>query len=196
MKKTIAILIFDDAEVLDFAGPFEVFSVTSQLNNYQYFNVFTIAKSKKPVVAVNGLVVNPNHSFDKHPVIDILIIAGGQGTRKLMADEVVLNWIKNTHNKNELTISICSGARLLAQLGLLDQKPFCTHHDVYEHIMEISPSAIPQKEKRFVQTDERLYTSGGISAGIDLSFHIVEKFLGKEVAKSTAEYMEYQSKFI
>lgn len=192
MKKNIAILIFDDAEVLDFAGPFEVFSVTSQLNNYETFNVFTVSKTGKPVRAVNGLIVHPDHSFINHPGIDILIISGGQGTGKLTEDKELLEWVKMIQSKNELTLSICSGARILGKLGLLDNKPFCTHQSVYKNMEEIAPLGIPQKEKRFVQSDERIYTSGGISAGIDLSFHIVEKILGKESARNTANYMEYE----
>lgn len=191
MKKNVGILIFDDAEVLDFAGPFEVFSVTSQINDYELFDVFTVAKTTEPVIAVNGLLINPSYSFSNHPPIDILIISGGQGSRKLLDDITVMEWISKVHCNSNLTVSICSGARMLGKLGLLDNKPFCTHQAVYSHMLEIAPLAIPQKEKRFVQTDERIYTSGGISAGIDLSFHIVEALFGKEIAETTADYMEY-----
>jgi transcriptional regulator GlxA family with amidase domain len=191
MKQNVGILIFDDAEVLDFAGPFEVFSVTSQLNNYEPFSVFTVAKQSSPVAAVNGLSVNAAYTFTNHPPIDILIIAGGQGTKKLMDDPVTLTWIAEIQDRAGITLSICSGARLLGKLGLLDNKPFCTHPEVYEHIKEIAPAGIPRKEKRFVQTDERIYTSGGISAGIDLSFYIVEKLLGQKTALETARYIEY-----
>jgi transcriptional regulator GlxA family with amidase domain len=191
MKRTVAILIFDDAEVLDFAGPFEVFSVTSQLNNYEPFEVFTVAKSKHPVTAVNGLSVNPDYDFKNHPPIDILIVAGGQGTRSVLQDATVMQWVGKVHATTQITASICSGARILGKLGLLNGKPFCTHQGVYEHMKVLVPSAIPQPDKRFVQTSDKVYTSGGISAGIDLSFHLVEKLLGKEVAKATADYMEY-----
>jgi len=191
MTKNVGILVFDDVEVLDFAGPFEVFSVTSQLNDFKPFQVFTLSQSIMPIRAVNGLKVVPDYSIDDHPVIDILILSGGQGTRKLLTDNRFLQWIQKVHATTQLTICICSGARVLAKLGLLNDKPFCTHHEVYEHIQEIAPLGIPQRDKRFVQSDERLYTSGGISAGIDLSFHIVEKLLGEKVASDTAFYMEY-----
>ena len=190
MKKNVAILIFDEAEVLDFAGPFEVFSVTSELNNFELFNVFTIAKNTNPISAVNGLSVNPKYSFDNSPHIDILIISGGSGTRSQMQDTETLNWIKKVHQNTELTLSICSGSRLLGALGLLDGQPYCTHKEVYEHMQEIVPSGIPKKSERFVNFD-KIFTSGGISAGIDLSFHIVEKLHGKEIADKTANYMEY-----
>tara|TARA_R100001369_G_scaffold89787_1_gene127860 strand:- start:152 stop:742 length:591 start_codon:yes stop_codon:yes gene_type:complete len=190
MKKTVGILIFDNAEVLDFAGPFEVFSVTSELNNFELFNVFTIAKTTEPISAVNGLSVNPKYNFENAPNIDILIIAGGAGTRNQMKDIETLDWIKDVHKNSLITASICSGSRLLGVLGLLNNQPYCTHHGVYDHMLEIVQSGIPQKTKRFVGFD-KIYTSGGISAGIDLSFHIVESLHGKDIALKTAEYMEY-----
>lgn len=191
MKKNIAIFIFDDAEVLDFAGPFEVFSVTSELNNHALFNVFTVAKAKKPIRAVNGLSVNPDADFASCPKVDILIIVGGSGTRAVMRDAEVLAWIETMHTNAEMTLSICSGARLLGVLGLLDGKPYCTHHEVYAHLAKIAPLGVPQPEKRFVQAGN-IFTSGGISAGIDLSFHIVENLCGQDVARATAKYMEYR----
>ena len=189
-KRNVGILIFDNAEVLDFAGPFEVFSVTSELNNFELFDVFTVGEKSTPISAVNGLSVNPRYNFNNCPRIDVLIIAGGSGTRKLMKNKKVLDWIDKVHQKTELTISICSGARLLGLLGLLDDKPYCTHYEVYEHMKEIVPTGKPQQKQRFIKAG-RIYSSGGISAGIDLSFHIVEKLLGEKTTKQTATYMEY-----
>ncbi len=189
-KRNVGILIFDNAEVLDFAGPFEVFSVTSELNNFELFNVFTVAENRNPISAVNGLSVNPKYDYKNSPHIDILIIAGGFGVRKQVQNKNTLNWIRSMHQQTEYTISICSGAMLLGTLGLLDYKPYCTHHEVYEDIIEMVPTGIPQKDKRFFGVD-KMYTSGGISAGIDLSFHIVEKIHGAQIAQKTARYMEY-----
>ncbi len=191
MKRNVGILIFKEAEVLDFAGPFEVFSVASEVHNFELFNVFTVAKSKTPISAVNGLSVNPDYTFEDHPHIDILIIAGGSGTRPLLDDRHTLDWVEHINQSTEITISICSGARLLAKLGLLDGKPYCTHHQVYDHLKELVPTGLPQQDKRFVNAF-KIYTSGGISAGIDLSFHIVGELYGKEVVQATAEYMEYR----
>jgi transcriptional regulator GlxA family with amidase domain len=191
MKKNVGILLFDDAEVLDFAGPFEVFSVASQINNFEPFQVFTLSKDGKMISAVNGLKVCPDFSIDNHPHIDILIVSGGQGTRQLLRDEVILAWVENAHHSTQLTLSICSGSRLFGKLGLLDHKFFCTHHEVYDHMHEVAPLSIPQKDKRFTQSTERLYTSGGISSGIDLSFYVIALLLGEETALRTAKYMEY-----
>jgi len=191
MKRNVGILIFDDAEVLDFAGPFEVFAITAEINNYDLFNVFTVASSPRPVRAVNGLSVNPTYDFTNVPHIDILIVSGGGGTRKVMKDEAVLNWVRQAHEAAELTLCICSGSRIFGALGLLAGKPYATHHEVYDHMREIAPDGIPQPTKRFVNAG-KLYTSGGISAGIDLSFHVVEQLHGKNTARRTAEYMEYE----
>ncbi len=189
-KRNIGIFIFENVEVLDFAGPFEVFSVTSELNNHELFNVFTVGENLESIGAVNGLSVNPKYNFKNCPNIDILIIAGGSGTRKLMENKNVLDWIDKVHQKTELTLSICSGAILLGMLSLLDDKPYCTHHEVYEIMREIVPTGKPQQAQRFINAG-KIYTSGGISAGIDLSFHIVEELIGENTAKQTATYMEY-----
>lgn len=190
-KLNVGILIFDEAEVLDFAGPFEVFAVCSELKNHTLFNVFTIAKTITPIFAVNGFSVNPAYSFSNSPQIDILIIPGGVGTRKQMVDKETLNWIKEHHKTSIYTMSICSGARLLGALGLLDNKAYCTHREVYEDMKEIVPSGIANPDKRFVQSG-KIFTSGGISAGIDLSFRIVELLHGRIVTEETAYYMEYE----
>jgi len=188
--RNVAIVLFDDAEVLDFAGPFEVFSVASQVHDFTLFNVFTIAKTKQPIKAVNGLQVVPDYSIASHPNIDILIIAGGQGTNLLLQEKEVMNWVKAIHPTTEITMSICSGSRVLGALGLLDNLAYCTHHLVYDDMKKITPSGIPQKDKRYIN-DGKIHTTGGISAGIDASFDIVEKLHGEKVAEATATYMEY-----
>jgi len=188
--RNVAIVVFDDAEVLDFAGPFEVFSVASQMHDFTLFNVFTIAKSQKSISAVNGLQVVPDYSIASHPNIDILIIAGGQGTTPLLEEKEVMNWVRSIHPITEITMSICSGSRVLGALGLLDDLEYCTHHLVYDDMKKIAPTGIPQKDKRYIN-DGKIHTTGGISAGIDASFDIVEKLHGDEVASATAAYMEY-----
>lgn len=185
-------MIFPEVEVLDFAGPFEVFSVASQLHNHELFEVKLLAKQRAPVMAVNGLSVNPHYSFEDAPLLDIFIIAGGSGSRALLEDKETLDWVDRTCDQTALVMSICSGARLLGRLGFLDDRPYCTHAGVYNDLSELVPGGKPQYEKRFVKSNQGLYTSGGISAGIDLSFHMVETLHGKEVARQTAIYMEYK----
>lgn len=190
IKRNVGILIFDGAEVLDFCGPFEVFAVTSEINDDQFFNVFTVSKSAGPVIAVNGLSVNPAYTFDTAPKIDILIISGGDGTNQLITDNDVMLWVKNLYPKTELTLSICSGARVLAKLGLLDHLPYSTHHLVYDNLAQIAPLGQLNKLARFTDCG-KIMTSGGISAGIDLSFYVIAKLLGEDIMQKTADYMEY-----
>ncbi|MEM1095303.1 MAG: DJ-1/PfpI family protein [Bacteroidota bacterium] len=189
--RALGILLFDGVEVLDFAGPFEVFSVAGELHP-GLVRVVTVAETTRPITAVNGLSVNPAVAFDQAPHFDVLIVPGGSGTRALLTSTTVLGWVARTHAGAQHTLSICSGARLFATLGLLDGKPYCTHHEVYPHLAELAPTGIPKPEHRFVQTDATLYTSGGISAGIDLSFHVLATMAGREVAQATADYMEYR----
>jgi len=188
--RNVAILLFDDAEVLDFAGPFEVFSVASQVHDFKLFNVFTIAKSQKQISAVNGLKVVPDYGIKNHPEIDILIISGGQGTTALLEDNQVIDWVKMVHATTEITMSICSGSRVLGVLGLLDNLEYCTHHLVYDDMKKIAPTGIPKVHKRYTNVG-KIHSTGGISAGIDASFNIVEKLHDKKVAEATAKYMEY-----
>lgn len=187
----VGIFLFNDIELLDFAGPYETFSVTSELNNYELFNVFTVSQDGKGIKSVNGLKVLPDFSFADHPDINILVIPGGVGTRSEMAKEDVLEWINRNHSNSKITMSVCSGARLLGKLGLLDGLECTTHHEVLEHLQEIAPKAIVKSDKRFIGNG-RLFTSAGISAGIDLSLHIIEKLYGSHIAHSTIMYMEYK----
>jgi transcriptional regulator GlxA family with amidase domain len=191
--KNVGIIFFDDAEVLDFAGPFEVFSVTDELNQGELFRTFTVAKELAPVKSINGLSVNPNYSFANALPIDILLIAGGYGARAVLHDEETISWIYATHQKTDYTLSICSGSLILAKLGLLHGQPYCTHHQVYADMQQLVKAGRPLLNQRFVQAG-KIFTSGGISAGIDLSFHLVSLLHGKQVAKKTAAYMEYDLK--
>ena len=189
--RALGILLFDGVEVLDFAGPFEVFSVAGEMHP-GLVKVVTVAETMRPVTTVNGLSVNPAVDFDQAPRLDVLVVPGGAGTRALLANENVLGWVAQTHADAQHTLSICSAARLFATLGLLNGKPYCTHHGVYAHLAELAPTGQPKPERRFVQSDATLYTSGGISAGIDLSFHVLAKMAGYDVAQATADYMEYR----
>ncbi|MCX7920473.1 MAG: DJ-1/PfpI family protein [Clostridia bacterium] len=186
----VGIFLFNNVELLDFAGPYEVFTVTSELNDYKLFSVFTVSQNGKEIKSVNGLKILPDFSFCNHPNIDILIIPGGAGTKSEMLKEGVLEWIKENHNNSKITMSVCSGARLLGKLGLLDGLECTTHHEVMGHLREIAPKAIIKTDNRFIDNG-KLSTSAGISAGIDLSLHITEKLYGVDIANKTRMYMEY-----
>ena len=189
MKRNVGILLFNNVEILDFCGPFEVFSVTAELNQYEPFEVFTVAKKKDAITTKNGMSVNPKYSFMEVPRIDILIVPGGAGTLSLLEDQETLNWLSHRSSLSEINFSICSGARLLGKLGLLDDLEYTTHHLVFDHVVEIAPRAIPVNNKRFIDNG-KIMTSGGICASIDLSLYIVGKLLGESIRENTSVYME------
>ena len=190
--RNVAILMFDDVEVLDFAGPFEVFSVTSELNKGERpFAVSTVAEHPGAVNARNGLSVNPDCTISDCPPPDILIVPGGQGTRKLIDNSAVINWIKDCARTAELVLSVCTGSLLLAKAGLLEGLEATTHHQVLDLLRELAPNTTIIENQRFVDNG-KIITSGGIAAGIDMSLHVVGKLLGTAQAEQTADHMEYK----
>ncbi len=189
-QKNVGILLFDDIELLDFAGPYEVFAVTDELNKHSLFDVFTLSENKNEIRTIHGLRVQPDYSTRNAPRIDILVIPGGDGTKAVIRNQALLGWIRQAYEQTEITFSVCSGARIPAILGLLDGKEFTTHHAVVDDVIAIAPKSIYKKDTRFVDNG-RLMTAAGISAGIDLSLHIVEKLHGARVKEQTMKYMEY-----
>lgn len=191
--RNVAIFIFDEVEVLDFCGPFEVFAVTGARQESQPFNVFTVAETIAPISARNGLSVNPKYSFANCPQADILIVPGGYGTRPLINHQPTLDWIKAQAEHAELVMSVCTGALLLGKAGLLEGLSATTHWAAMDLLRTAAPNATVQPDSRFVDNG-KILLSAGISAGIDLSFHIVERLCGKDVAQETTRWMEYDWK--
>lgn len=196
--RSVVIVIFDDVEVLDFAGPFEVFSVTKDLAGEALFHVKTVAvcheaskDDARNITARNGLKVTADYVLDEVDAADILIVPGGMGTRTLVADSALSQWIADISVKAELTLSVCTGSLLLAKAGLLTNKTATTHHGAMDLLAETDPTIDLRHDVRFVDNGS-IVTSGGISAGIDMSFHVVERLHGSEIATQTADYMEYR----
>lgn len=187
----LGIFVFEEVEVLDFAGPFEVFSVASQLSDYQLLQVSTFGISQTPIRTKNGLHVIPDTGLNALESMDFLVIPGGDGTKKIIQNPGVLASLQSKINSSQWTMSVCSGSRILGKTGFLDHKAYCTHHEVFESMQEIVPSGMPQPQLRFVQSDQKIWTAAGISAGIDLALHLTELTFGKELATLTANYMEY-----
>ena len=190
MRRTVAILLFDEIEVLDFAGPFEVFAVTDELADYQLFRVVTVAADRRAIRARNGLSVNPDHSFADCPHPDILIVPGGFGTRALLANPVVIDWIKKINGAAEIVASVCTGSIVLGQAGLLDGLKATTHHECFDLLRRHASTATVIETDRFLDNG-RILTAAGISAGIDMSLHLVNRLHGAAIAAKTARYMEY-----
>lgn len=197
-KLNVGILIFPDVEVLDFAGPFEVFSRTRTVAGPESrrsdesapFHVFTVAKTDELVRATGGLEVLPAFSFDDAPHIDLLVVPGGFGTRPLLDDAETLAWVRHTAATVRKLTSVCTGSIVLAKAGLLEGKRATTHWAVLDMLAAISPNVTVEREQRVV--DDGVITSAGVASGIDMSFYVVEQMFGKDVADETAKYMEYR----
>ncbi|WP_221568911.1 DJ-1/PfpI family protein [Alkalihalobacillus sp. TS-13] len=191
----VGIFLFHDVEVLDFAGPFEVFSVTTLENGDKPFVVNTISEQGNLICARNGLKVQPDFNFENMPPFDILIIPGGLGAREReIHNDHVIKWIENEKENVQLMTSVCTGSLLLAKAGLLKGKKATTHWSSLERLKKEFPEVVVQHGVKFVD-EGNIVTSGGISAGINMSFHIVKRLLGTEVAKETAKRMEYDIVF-
>lgn len=186
----IGIFLFNDVELLDFAGPYEVFSVATELQDNALFNVFTITEDGGGIRSVNGLKVMPDYDFKNHPQIDVLVVPGGNGTKIEMTKDTVLQWLKEQYTHSQITMSVCSGTRLLGKIGLLNNLKITTHHEVIADMKMIVPTAMIEENVKFVDNG-KILTSAGISAGIELSLYVVAKLFGKEVANKAAVYMEY-----
>ena len=193
---TVGILIFDDVEVLDFCGPFEVFSVArstetqKQGDDFKPFNVVTIAQEDKIITCRGGLLVKPHATIENHPPLDILVVPGGQGTRRERLNQRLLDWIMQQDQRTKLTTSVCTGAFLLAELGLLDDHSATTHWNSVEWMRSTYPAVNMLADARVVD-EGHIITSAGISAGIDMSLHVVSRLYGMDVAVWTARRMEY-----
>ncbi|UFU00106.1 DJ-1/PfpI family protein [Radiobacillus kanasensis] len=192
-QRTVGIFLFNEVEVLDFAGPFEVFSLTTlPQTDEKPFNVKTISENGKAISARNRLVVTPDFSFANHPSLDILIIPGGFGAEEIeIHNSKAINWMKEQGSKVEIVTSVCTGALLLAKAGLLDGRKATTHWMDVDRLEREFPSVMVQRNVKFVD-EGSIITSGGISAGINMSFHLISRLHGKEVAEQTAKRMEYE----
>ncbi len=197
-RHNVGILLFDDVEVLDFAGPFEVFSRTRLVPGLASrrseetapFRVFTVAKSAAPVTATGGLVVTPRFGFAEAPPIDLLVVPGGFGSRALLDDGETLEWIRQAAAAARRVTSVCTGALLLARIGLLAGKRATTHWGSHDLLATLDPEVTVVRGERVV--DDGIVTSAGVSAGLDMAFYLVESICGREVADETAHYIEYR----
>lgn len=193
----VGILIFDDVEVLDFCGPFEVLSTAGRLkatggnaNSTTDIAVFTIAETNRIIKARGNLLVQPHFTIHDYPPIDVLIVPGGWGTRKEVNNANLINWISKVTGETQLNTSVCTGAFMLAKTGLLDNRKATTHWASLDRLSQEFPAVQVQREVRWVE-EGNIITSAGISAGIDMALHIVERLFGRELALQTAKQMEY-----
>jgi transcriptional regulator GlxA family with amidase domain len=194
-RKPVGIVLFDNVEVLDFCGPFEVFS-SARLNEEKRreepspFEVLLIAEREAPVIASGGMKVIPGYTFESCPKLDILVVPGGWGTRKELNNPVMLDWLRERNLQVETLTSVCTGSMLLGFAGLLNGLHATTHWRSLDWMRDSFPATIVEYDKHVVE-DGRVVTSAGISAGIDMALKVVSRYYGKDIARATAGYMEY-----
>lgn len=190
-QRTVAILAFDDMEVLDYAGPYEVFNVAGELGDGAPFSVFSVGIGDGPMVGRGGFTVLPAYSLEAAPMPDLVVLPGGAGARALIHDERVLAWLRERAAEVELLLSVCTGALVLGAAGLLERRSATTHHDAYDELAAISPTTTVVRGQRFVRSADNVLTSAGVSAGIDLSLHAVQLLAGQETHDRTVAEMEW-----
>jgi transcriptional regulator GlxA family with amidase domain len=193
----VGILLFSGVEVLDFAGPYEVFSRTRltpgiasrRSEDSAPFRVFTVATTREAVTATGGLRVLPDYAFNDAPAIDLLVVPGGFGTRTLLEDAPTLDWIRRSAGSARRVTSVCTGSLLLARTGLLAGRRATTHWGALDLLASIDPTVRVERTARVV--DDGIITSAGVAAGIDMALHVVESVCGRAVADETARYIEF-----
>lgn len=186
----IGIYIYNQAEVLDFSGPFEVFSTASRVcENNEPFDVFLIGETGRTVTARAGYKVIPDYGFHDHPKIDVLIVVGGVHTEEMKKPHVV-DWISQQAKKSSIVASVCTGVFLLAQAKVLQKQKVTTHWEDITDLRRMFPKLEVIEGVRWVDEGD-LLTSGGISAGIDMSLHLVSKLCTEVLAENTAKQMEF-----
>jgi len=191
----VGILLFNEVEVLDFAGPFEVFSICSTDDQKKLFNVFTVSEQPE-IIARNGLQVKSHYTFETTPHIDLLVIPGGLGAETVeMYNLNLRQWLLQQHTHAQLTFSICTGAFILAEAGLLDGLKATTHWMDIARLKQDYPQIDVLTNVKYVD-EGKIISAAGISSGINASLYIVAKLHGADIAKQTAKRMEYDAVFI
>ena len=185
----VAFVISDGAVVIDFSGPWEVFEsayLPSRAENA--FRLYTVAANTSPIQASSGIKIIPDYSFKDAPSPKVIVIPAQNGS-----DAAMLNWIRESARNADVTMSVCTGAFILAKTGLLSGKSATTHHGAYKTLAYDFPDIHVKRGARFVE-EGNLATAGGLSSGIDLALRVVERYFGREIATKTANQMEYQGR--
>ncbi len=194
-RKQLGIVIFEEIEVLDFCGPFEVFSVTRLNESRRHeepspYEVLLVSEFRQPVTTTGGMKVIPDFTFDDCPTLDILVVPGGWGTRKEMHNEAMLSFVRSRAPYVETLASVCTGALILGNAGLLDGLCATTHWRSLKMMQELFPKVTVDSATHVVKSG-KIITSAGISAGIDMALQVVSDCFGEETARSAARHMEY-----
>lgn len=190
--RNVAIVVYEGVELLDFAGPGEVFGAASgfgRAKQQRAFNVYTVAISKEPLTS-RFVKIEPQYTIDDVPTPDVIVIPGGN-TDALLDNPGFMAWLKTASGNAEITLTVCTGAFTLAKLGLLDGKQATTFYGALDELRTSTPKATIIEGRRFIDNGS-IITTAGVSAGIDGALHTVARLLGRYVADQTAQYMEYR----
>lgn len=190
--RNVAVVVWNGIEVLDLAGPSEVFESASRFGRSGRglaFNVYTVGSTKKPVTIQRFIDIVPNYDVTDAPPADIIVLAGG-GTGAILNDPSLMSWVTEQSRQSEVVLTVCTGALVAAKIGLLDDLDVTTWYGAIDRLAAAAPSARVHDGMRFVDNGH-VVTTAGISAGIDGSLHVVARLLGRSVAERTAAYMEY-----
>ncbi len=185
-KRTVGVLLFPGFEILDAAGPMEVWG-----NLKEQVELVTVAAEKKPTASYQGPRLLPDYDFSDCPKLDILLIPGGFGVKQVLENNAIIDWVKRRSQEAELTLSVCNGASILAKTGLLDGKPATTNKAYWAKATKPGPKVNWVHKARWVDAGT-IVTSSGVSAGMDMSLAVVERLYGTKLAEKTAQTMEYE----
>lgn len=195
----VGILLFDDVELLDMAGPYEVFTTASRVHARTQpagadplFTVTTLARSTAPIRARAGLKLAPDATLSHHPALDCALVPGGVVTAELRQPQT-LAWVAAQRRSARVLASVCTGALLLAEAGVLDGLAATTHWEDLDELRALRPAVTVREGVRWVD-EGAVVTSAGISAGIDMCLHLVERLHSRELALRTARQMDYDWK--
>ena len=187
---TIGIALFDGAEELDWAGPWEVLAAWAEQWPDDGVRVLTLAREQRPVTCAKGLRVLPDETWESAPPLDVLVYPGGRGTRPQLGDEAVRSWIRGLASGGTLVTRVCTGALVLADAGLLDGKPATTHWDNFDELAPLGRDIELRPDDRFVDAAD-VITAAGVSAGIDMALHLVARLHSAERAREVRRYIQY-----
>jgi len=192
-KIPVAFAISEGVTVIDFAGPWEVFQDVmvsdrgKDMDEQMPFELFTVSEKTEPVTGSAGLKLVPDYSFDSAPQPKVIVVPAQRGSQALHS------WLRKMSTSTDVIMSVCTGAFQVAKAGLLTGKEATTHHDFFDQFAKSFPDITLKRGLRFVE-NEKISTAGGLTSGIDLALRVVDRYFGREVAQTTATYMEYQSK--
>ena len=197
VPRNLAILIFDNVQIIDYTGPYETFG-HAYSDDAPAFNIYTVSEKAGPITTAMGMTVTPKYSFDTAPRPDVLLIPGG-GVKDQVANPNVIKWIQDKARDAEVVMSVCNGAFILAKAGLLDGLEATTTSNLIPMLREVAPKTRVVDDRRFVDNG-KIITTAGLSSGIDGSLHVIERFFGRGTAQMAALGMEYnwdpESKFV